>query len=356
MLKRLRSLLNGKKSALMREHNAVHILQHAPYVLTIDGQPSFSFSEHLSFHYGLPVVDWDAVQAWVDGMEAEGLRPKAWALAEQAWLLHLRESLGARFCLFQTETSALLSSLDKNAVVATLDYMNRTLKRITTVLDGIADVPPWGSDILIVFEDEEQYYTYVSYYYPEDGEYAFSGGMFINSGCSHFVTVKSDLRSIEPVIAHEMTHACLSHLPLPLWLNEGLAVNTEHRLTGKTGSIYSPQEMREKHLSYWGIAEIQEFWAGDSFSRTDDGNMLSYDLARILVEQFAKDWSQFKQFVLAADWQDGGAAAAQDYLGVSLGEAVATLLEKQNPVLWEPKSRQSKNMDSVAVCVSNCRF
>jgi hypothetical protein len=252
------------------------------------------------------------------------------------FILHLQDALGKRYSLIQSDTAMLLSPLERNVADAMLEYMSRTLKRVTKVLDGIATVSPWGKDILIVFESDDQYYDYVSYYYPEDGEYAFSGGMFISAGCSHFVTVQSDLRTVEPVIAHEMTHACLSHLPIPLWLNEGLAVNTEHRLTGKPSGIYSPQEMRAKHLAFWGIKEIQEFWSGKSFSRTDNGNMLSYDLARILVETFAKDWTSFKQFVLAAKWQDAGAEAAQRYLGTSLGGYVSSLLDKPSSAEFEP--------------------
>jgi hypothetical protein len=131
--------------------------------------------------------------------------------------------------------------------------MGRTLGKITKVLDGIAQVPPWGKDILIVFDDADSYYNYVSYYYPdEEREFAYSGGMHINTGCSHYVTIKRELQSVEPVIAHEMTHGCLSHLPLPLWLNEGLAVNTEIRLVGNFSVSLTPQQMRKKHLSFWG--------------------------------------------------------------------------------------------------------
>lgn len=86
-------------------------------------------------------------------------------------------------------------------------------------------MPPWGKDILLVFDDEESYYRYVSYFYPESGEFAFSSGMFINAGCSHYVTMKGDLRLIEPIIAHEMTHAFLSR-PSPG--NFGLVGNALH--------------------------------------------------------------------------------------------------------------------------------
>jgi hypothetical protein len=65
-------------------------------------------------------------------------------------------------------------------------------------------IPPWGKDLLIMFDDAESYCRYISYYYPDIGEFAFSGGMYINAECSHYVTVRGDLRSIEAVIAHEM--------------------------------------------------------------------------------------------------------------------------------------------------------
>jgi hypothetical protein len=214
--------------------------------------------------------------------------------------------------------------------------MERTLKRIGAVLNGIAQVPAWGKDLLIIFDDEAQYYNYVSYYYPDSGEFAFSGGMHISAGCSHFVTIKSDLRSIEPTIAHEMTHGCLAHLPIPKWLNEGLAVNTEHRLAGAGRPLYTPDQMHEKHLRFWGEAEIQEFWSGNSFQRTDNGNELSYDLARILVDQFSRDWARFTAFVLAADYADAGRAAALAHLELPLGAAAAAILEKSPLPQWEP--------------------
>ena len=51
--------------------------------------------------------------------------------------------------------------------------MQRTLGRVLTILEGIGQALPWGKDLLIVFDDAERYYEYVSYYYPEKGEFAF---------------------------------------------------------------------------------------------------------------------------------------------------------------------------------------
>lgn len=148
--------------------------------------------------------------------------------------------------------------------------------------------------------------------------------------------MKADLRAIEPVIAHELTHACLSHLPIPAWLNEGIAVNTEHRLHPPARADFTPRQMHERHRGFWGAAEIQEFWSGRSFLRPDEGNELSYDLARIIVSQFAADWGSFRAFAQAARIEDGAAAAAGEHLGVGLGDVVSALLEKPPSPQWAP--------------------
>lgn len=334
MLNLLRSLLTNNNTKLSETPSNPN--EPAPEEITIAGLEPLWIGKHIRWHNGLPILDWDAVQAWLD-KAASTLQGDAWTACERAWLLHLRDALGPGYTLSESDGAALLSSLEPNLSRATLEYMDRTLSRVSKVLERIAHIPEWGKDILIVFDDDERYYHYVSYYYPEEGgEFALSSGMHIGTGCSHFVTVKSDLRTVEPVIAHEMTHACLSHLPIPLWLNEGLAVNTEHRLTGKGSTHYTPHEMRNKHLAFWGDDEIQAFWSGQSFHLPDDGNLLSYDLARILVEQMAKDWGPFKQFVLNANWQDAGARSAADYLHLHLGEAVCALLEKPESCVWDP--------------------
>jgi hypothetical protein len=214
--------------------------------------------------------------------------------------------------------------------------MTRTLSRIGKVLDGVAKPPEWGKDILLVFDDEDTYYRYVSRYYPEDGEFAFSGGMHINFGCSHFVTFQAELQAIEPVIAHELTHGCLGHLPIPAWLNEGLAVNTERRLCPPLAQRYTPQQLHWMHQQFWNAQTIQEFWSGKSFLRPDEGNLLSYELARILVEQFSRDWDTFRSFALQADLKDSGREAAANVLGVELGSTVAALFGFEPGASWAP--------------------
>lgn len=306
-----------------------------PAEVTVTGAASFPISSHLSHEHGFPFLDWVVVQRWIDTINPDS-QASAWASCERAWLEHLSAALGHTYGLREEGSTILLSTLEPNVAHATLNFLGKTLQRIIRLLDGIAQSPEWGKDILVVFDDDDSYYKYVSHYYPEAGEFAGSSGMYINVGCGHFVTVKADLRAVEPVIAHELTHSCVSHLPLPAWLNEGLAVNTEYRLCPPGPAIFTPQQMHEKHLQFWGDVEIQEFWSGKSFLRNDDGNMLSYDLARIMVSQMSEDWSSFRSFVLAANFVDAGTTAASFHLGIDLGAVVCALLEREPGSAWAP--------------------
>jgi len=301
------------------------------------GVAPFDLEASLIDANGFPLVDWPAAERWVSGVTGSRNQAAAWSACERAWIEHLCKAMGPAYHVRAQGSTILLSSLPGHVADVTLAFVNRTVQRIVRTLDGIAAVPEWGQDILIVFEDDEAYYRYVAHYYPEDGEFAASSGMYIQGGCGHFVTVKADLHAIEPIIAHELTHACLSHLPIPAWLNEGLAVNTELRLCPPPQAPENPRQRHDRHRSFWGPEEIQQFWSGKSFLRNDEGNELSYDLARILVSQLSTDWPRFRAFVLAAHLGDGGASAARDHLAIDLGGAACAVLEKNLETAWEPQ-------------------
>ena len=79
----------------------------------------------------------------------------------------------------QRGDALLLSSQEPVVARATLDFMACTAQRIPRVLDGLTQPHDWGHDILIIFDDEDTYYRYIARYYPKDGDYATSSGMFI---------------------------------------------------------------------------------------------------------------------------------------------------------------------------------
>ncbi|MBM0107365.1 hypothetical protein JM946_21715 [Steroidobacter sp. S1-65] len=313
---------------------AVRQTEPAPLEILCEGasQP-FAFQEHLYSHEELPILDWQAAVDW----SARASNPASALIdCKRGWLLHLRDALGQGYDLRESAHAAVLSTGDERYAAAMLDFIERTRRRIAVTLEGVATFRDDDREILIIFDDPDSYYRYVSHAYPEDGEFAFSSGMFLHAGCPHFVTMRDEHHTVERVITHEMTHASVAHLRIPLWLNEGLAVNAEDRLMGKQPKLFDPPDMRRKHLAFWSRDTIQEFWSGHSFGRPDDGCMLSYDLAQILVEILAGHWPQFRAFATAASYQDGGASAASEHMGIDLGESLAAIFEQASADGWRP--------------------
>lgn len=306
----------------------------APKMIGGDGSAQFDVQHHLIGADTIPVLDWKALDAWADTVDD---RTAAINQGRKAWLLHLRDKLGPYAALYESDETYVLSSLEPTVAKAAAAFVSKAKGQIDQLLHGVAKFSDGDRNILLVLDSEEDYYHYVSIYYPDDGEYSFSGGMFVDFGCPHFVTVRADLKAMESVIAHEMTHSAVSHLRLPTWLDEGIAVNTEHRLAGVKRLLHAPHELHQMHLRFWNEQTIQEFWSGRSFHRTDDGNLLSYELARIVVEQMARsDWERFKMFVGTAKREDAGAGAAASALNVDLGKYVGALVEVSGDQDWSP--------------------
>jgi len=106
--------------------------------------------------------------------------------------------------------------------------------------------------------------------------------MYLNCGYGHFVFQQGNFDQAEAVTAHEMTHALLAHLPICLWLDEGMAVNMEFVITGVPVERLN-QPLFDQHQDFWNAETIQQCWRGTSFSRSGEGQKLSYQLAQTLV-------------------------------------------------------------------------
>lgn len=299
---------------------------------------------------GLPHPDWAAIGAWV-GSFGEAARPQAWLACERAWLAWLASVLGGNYRLYESPIALLLTTQSPRLAQLTLDYVAVTARRVRGVLEELAQPADLGKELLIVFDDDDTYYTYLSGFYPEGGEYAQSSGVHLDDGCAHYATCNADLHAMEPVIAHEMTHGFLGHLPLPTWLDEGIAVNVEQRLTRQGETVWESLELMARHRTSWSPALIQMFWSGETFCQPGEASTLSYDLARLMVNAMAGDWSAFKRFVADADRADAGAAAADRHLELDLGRCVQGVLEVAEgdwspaPSSWHDVSAQGDHGD-----------
>ena len=281
---------------------------------------------------GLPIPAWEA-QSWPVTTDAEALHAHANGLAA-TWLDALAQALPERHARAESANFMLLSAMDRRTADALLRYLERSRTRVLATLPGVAGGDGHGKTVVVVFGSEDGYYRYVAHYgTPSSEQEAFSGGMFIDAGYGHFVFTHSPFEQMEPVVVHELTHCLVRHLPLPAWLNEGLAVNTERRFAPRPAR-FLPNELEYLFGRFWNASTIQEFWSGKSFLRPDEGQPLSYELARILVQLLDKDYDVLRRFCEAARREDAGEGAAQDVLGASLSGLAEVVL---GPGEWAPQ-------------------
>ena len=236
----------------------------------------------------LPIPDWSQ-QSWPEGVDDAVLHRHANGLAG-AWLDANVSALPEGYARAESENFMLLSAMLPRDTAVLLDYLERSRTRVLRTLPGIAAAHGFGKSIVMVFAGEERYYQYVSHYGSASSEpEAYSGGMFIDSGYGHFVFAQGPFETMEPVVVHELTHCLVRHLQIPAWLNEGLAVNTEHRFV-PARPRYRSNELQYMFSQFWDASTIQEFWSGKSFLRPDDGQPLSYELAKHMVQLLDKDY------------------------------------------------------------------
>jgi len=291
---------------------------------------------HVSIQDKLPRVNWQSAHEFVEQNLSSQDPDILWTNVARKWGEILVEALRADYQFIETENFILISAGEQRFNSILSAYLERCRKRILLNSEGISADEGFGKYVVIVFSDVQSYYDYVAYFYgTEVGTYGLSSGMFINDGYGHFVLVDRDINEIELIIAHEMTHALLSHLNLPAWVDEGMAMNMESLITGArveglTESIF------EGHLSFWNDETIQEFWRGESFFRDDEGQRLSYQMAQLLISRLAREYDAFCEFINRVDRNDGGENAMQEVYGISLGDLAASFLGEGE---WQPEPK-----------------
>jgi hypothetical protein len=306
-----------------------------------EAQPTYPLITAIDFplawdeKHTLPIPDWTTCEPPEANSHDE--KNAHWCRAASSWLHKLSSAFSEPLSLRESDNFFALSALTTRETEVLLDYAERALKRNLATLVGIASDEGLGKHVVMVLPNEDDYYRYVSEYYPQEGEFAFSGGMYIQNGYGHFVFCKGTMDTMEPTLVHELAHALVSHLPLPAWVNEGLAVNTERRWAPRPPQ-YKPHELAYMHSKFWNAQTMQEFWSGKSYRRPDEGNVLSYDLAQRLIELIGQDQNALTSFVNQSSGEDSGAEAALACLGVPLEqlteEAIGARFAAPDPSQW----------------------
>ena len=307
--------------------------------------------QFMVFAEGFHHLDWGVLRAVIgkfQGVDQE----QAFDEAVGHWVDRLRDDLGGAYHVCDEGEIVLLSERPEKEARWLARYSDGVLGTIREQLGAAAWRGVRVRKVLIAFSEEDDYYPFVSYYSP-DGEQATSGGMYIDDGCPIVPFTWMNQAEAANTVVHELTHHCLGHLPLPLWLNEGITMSVQRRIAppqlGLTGSDHDAfwaaasnwtapvvwQEIAERHFEFWNEQNIQSFWSGMSFSIAGDSNELSYNLAEVLVKLLleGKNAEQFVDFVQRAQARDGGAEAARAILNADLGEVAGTFLGRGN---WRP--------------------
>ncbi len=258
----------------------------------------------------------------------------AWNEVARQWVWQLRSNLGGNYRVKESQRFILLTGLeDPKAEINILSFAECTLGQIRERLQGAAWNSGHGKHVILLFTDDDDYYQYVSYFH-RDGIHPASGGCLISKGYVH-IAAPYEPFGLRQILAHELTHNCLVHLPLPLWLNEAMAKMFE-RAVASTRHPVLDHEREERHLAFWTRENIQEFWAGVSFKKPGDSNHLSYNLAEIVLTLLQEQNGDWVTFLNTAHWRDAGQTAAIECLGVDLGNVLSTFLGGGD---WRPRRK-----------------
>jgi hypothetical protein len=303
----------------------------------IDAATEEPVSDLSGLNIGFKVVegfsrpDWKQIYEYVKAHVPKDDKKATYDYIVTCWLDELAGDLGGGARVRHTRNFHCLTDLDAKTSNGLLDYAESVLDTIRACLGKAAWSGYDGRHVLLLFSDPDDYYSYVSYFH-RDGTHILSGGMFIRAGYAHVAINYGETTSAKRTLAHELVHNLLCHLPIPLWLNEGLA-QVIVRLAGRRGFTLD-RDLASRHHDHWNETNIQAFWAGTTFGMPGDDSQLSYSLGEILVTILSEKGPEFIEFIQAADWRDAGLDAAANFLGQGLEDVVAGFLGPGN---WRPQ-------------------
>jgi uncharacterized repeat protein (TIGR04138 family) len=323
--------LNAAGSIPVNETEAVASIPPSEHIKLETMEGAF----HCSADFSRP--DWLLISRAVQRLAEPPEQDAAWEEVAWQWLDQLRQDLGGNYCVRGSEDFLLLSNVSSATAGNILRFAESAQVIVREALGDLAWRGDCGKQPILMFSDEDDYYEYISFFYKSD-EIPRSMGVFIPEGFPHIALKSGTEQQDCMVIAHELAHNCLVHLPIPLWLNEGVAQRLERAISGSGASntnwgALMSQELAERHHEFWNEENIQAFWAGTLFHSSGDAQELSYSLAEVLVHLLCEDRAGFPEFIAHADCADAGQTAALDYLGKNLGDVVATFLGEGN---WRP--------------------
>ncbi len=278
--------------------------------------------------------DWPKIHQWIEDSFPSSEHGQVHDVIVRDWLRQVAAGFSCEMEVGESEHFFVVTSRAAGNTRATLvqleDYRNQIISSLAEL-----NLMEWSRKVaVIVAPDQDAFTRYLSDYYS-DGEYMLPGGVCLRQGCVHFVLPDSNLVTSAPVLAHELTHVCVTGIDWPLWVEEAVVQAIEHKLSQRKPYVLD-REMAGRHRKFWNRENIQDFWSGYSFHYPNEGSELSYHLCRFLLESVAQEGrNQLLAFLRQARRSDAGYKAMWDVLGVFPCEILTDFLGEGDWALKE---------------------
>lgn len=266
-----------------------------------------------------PIPDW----SYSEKLEPLENAHEFWTAAGSEWMDLLAEYIGAPYQITESPHFWLICPYPAKQAIARVKWLEKTLHSIRKLLGPIAMSELIGKTPIVIFANDEDYYSYIANYYQE-GEWSRSSGVYLNDGYGHFVIPESAESNLAGALSHEMTHALIENQQIPLWLNEGIAQLCEESIAGFLS--LDDDTIREHIETFWNESTIQSFWNGTGFSLASESQTLCYHLAQLLTYRLINDRTRFDAFTQKANRADAGETSLIDSYGFSLQDLAESAL------------------------------
>lgn len=274
---------------------------------------------------GIPRPEWDLIGGWIDQQVPEADHGDAYTQVAKEWLTRLGRALPGEYRVEETDSFLVLTAQSERDEKLLTTFAETSRARVAEILKDVTTRDVAGKDVLLVIENEEDYYHYASHFYPTEGEFGASNGMYVPDGYGHFLVWNHELSDMEANLAYQLSHAWLETLPVPEWLDRGLCLTLESELIGRD-QLWMDDELKEAHLSSWNEESIQGLWTGGIFYLSEEWGGLADGLAEILVRFLLEDRDKFRRFLKEAHYEDGGEEATNTVYERGLGTFVESFL------------------------------
>jgi len=294
-----------------------------------DVQKMPDFSESFRMTDGVCVVDWDEVEASIEKERGEGGLDEYWGHAARCWISKVADGQRNEARVFETANLLVMSSYASEGQVRLGRNLEEALSSVLSYLGQAAESERWGKLVVLVFEDSLSYSNYIAQFYPEDSVIPMSGGICINEGYVHIALYEDEWGDLISAFVHEATHAYVGHLPLPLWMNEAIAMRMEGLVAGKP-EYQLDRELYGRHRTHWNRETLEQFKSGEAWSIPGDSSGFSYQLAEILWKKIETNLEakpdEIQELIGKASWEDSGELALQEIFGIQLDDLLRSFL------------------------------